>query len=163
MITDLRTIDSHCTHVKLDTPLLQAETPRMIPGKCPQDGVPTQYLVPQPNRFGPIRSLKTASINYAILNSWLELCRAMHTQECTSQPPERKCVQHLEFINCHSRQFAPAKNTEYITLRYVWGRGEPCIEYLEQLTAKHDRGRHYIYGSTASASTNRKKSMHISR
>jgi hypothetical protein len=95
--------------------------------------IPMKYLVPQCEEFGPIRLLKPGSIDFSVLKSWLDLCQTMHTHACTSQNPDPKSVQHLKLIDCHTRQIVPAKNADYVTLSYVWGRIEECHEYSEQL------------------------------
>jgi hypothetical protein len=78
----LRTVNSSKLP-NLDLPFIRALPPRMLLGIY-HKGIPIEYFSPQVDSIGPVRSLKAGSIDYSVLNSWLDLCKTAHTKECTS-------------------------------------------------------------------------------
>ncbi len=64
--------------------------------------------------------LRQELVDFDLITTWIEFCRAHHTQLCGLQKP--KLVTGLKVIDCVSRCIAPAsEDVEYLALSYVWG------------------------------------------
>jgi serine/threonine protein kinase len=77
------------------------------------------FLVAQSQGAYPIRILKTNSIDYSIILSWLQHCQSMHTGICGART--LPSFSFLKLIDCNTRSIVPASNHQYLTLSYVWG------------------------------------------
>ncbi len=70
--------------------------------------------------------LKQEHVDFGLVTTWIDFCRAHHTQLCGLEKP--KLVKGLKVIDCVSRRIIPASEyVEYLALSYVWGP-PPSIE-----------------------------------
>ncbi|KAF7955677.1 hypothetical protein EAE96_004603 [Botrytis aclada] len=84
------------------------------------------------NPSGTIRVLDPGTIDFAILQSWIESCRGKHQQESSLARPSTVKVPPLQVINVETRQLESAKErVQHVALSYVWGH--------QQSTASSDR------------------------
>jgi hypothetical protein len=82
-----------------------------------------QYLWPQLEGVGPLRLLKPDSIDFMILQDWLDICREKHTNKCSSKSVSP--VQHLKLVDCETHDIVSANDYAYAALSYTCGQ----IEY----------------------------------
>ncbi|KAF2110540.1 hypothetical protein BDV96DRAFT_650658 [Lophiotrema nucula] len=63
-------------------------------------------------------------VNWDVVKSWLEYCERKHTGACSSAITS--AIDGLTVVDCDTGQLTslPHPQTPYVTLSYVWGRGE---------------------------------------
>ena len=67
-----------------------------------------------------LRSLQSASLDFDILRTWLNLCVGFHTKICGK--PSKTPMHRLKVIHCNERKVIPAPSgCRYLTLSYLWG------------------------------------------
>ena len=65
--------------------------------------------------------LRQEIVEFSLITTWIEFCRAHHTQLCGLQKP--KDVTGLKVIDCVGRRVIPAsEGVIYLALSYVWGQ-----------------------------------------
>jgi len=73
-----------------------------------------------PDPKGPVRArlVHPSSVDYALLQSWLEAC--------PSPSHSAVAVPHMKLIDCAARTIVAAEpHMRYLALSYVWGKGPP--------------------------------------
>src|SRR6202044_3352969 len=83
-----------------------------------------QYLWPQLEGVGPLRLLKPDSIDFTILQDWLDICREKHTDKCSVESARVSSVQHLKLVDCETHEIASANGHAYAALSYMCGQIE---------------------------------------
>ena len=81
-----------------------------------------QYLWPQLEGVGPLRLLKSDSIDFMILQDWLNICREKHTNICSSKSVSP--VQHLKLVDCETHEIVSGNGHAYAALSYTCGQIE---------------------------------------
>jgi hypothetical protein len=120
---ELHAFDSHDSPSTSNLPFLTSIPSRIILGLCSGHfNYRYQYLWPQLEGVGPLRLLKPDSIDFAILQDWLDICREKHTNKCSSKSSSP--VQHLKLVDCETHEIVPANDHAYAALSYVCGQIE---------------------------------------
>jgi hypothetical protein len=83
-----------------------------------------QYLWPQLEGVGPLRLLKPDSIDFTILQDWLDICREKHTDKCSVESACVSSVQHLKLVDCETHKIVSANGDAYAALSYMCGQIE---------------------------------------
>ncbi len=74
-----------------------------------------------PNPLIVARAIAPESIDFDVVNTWLEFCRASHAQTCKPQDHSRT-IDSLRVVDCDTRTVVSAPpQCCYIALSYVWG------------------------------------------
>lgn len=74
------------------------------------------------------------SINYEIVQSWLNICDIEHRNMCKTSREEARANINFSLINVHTREIVRASTSErYIALSYVWGKGAQSMYRLEEV------------------------------
>ena len=88
-------------------------------------------LVSIPRRIGSMRSLKSDSIDFAIVQNWLHFCRDNHTTNCSNFGRMDRIDTKL--IDCQTRKLVDSKDLPYLTLSYMWDPKEKMQEHSNEL------------------------------
>jgi len=85
-----------------------------------------------PTSVGSMRSLRSDSIDFTILQNWLEFCRENHTKHCG--PSQISSRVSIKLVDCETRKLVDSSDDmRYLTLSYMWGQNEEPPEFSEQL------------------------------
>ena len=82
-----------------------------------------------PRSIGSMRSLRSDSIDFAVLQDWLRFCQDNHTTNCSTS----KNRIHTKLIDCETDKLVDSGDLPYLTLSYMWGQGENGPKYSEVL------------------------------
>jgi hypothetical protein len=121
----LHAFDSHGDPSIYKLPFLKSIPSRVMLGL--QSGVLNyryQYLWPQLEDAGPLRLLKPDSIDFMILQDWLDICREKHTGKCSAKSGRVSSVQHLKLVDCETHEIVSANGHAYAALSYMCGQIE---------------------------------------
>lgn len=99
----------------------------------------------------------SSTINYGLLQSWLNSCITNHPSCAISKAPNAP-IPHMKLIDCHSRMLVAAQpNMSYLALSYVWGKGpadkvnypylpSPLPQTIEDtITVAREIGMRYVW------------------
>lgn len=79
----------------------------------------------------PIRQ-PSSSVDYDSVLKWLAFCTSYHSKRCRARQPAR--LPCFQVIDCHTHTVVPwdydNAGQVYVTLSYVWGKGEDCSSGL---------------------------------
>lgn len=77
------------------------------------------FLVPRSEKATCVRLLKEDSIDFDVVQGWLQFCQDQHTKTCCLQKSSN--IPSLKLLDCETRSIVPALNHKYLTLSYLWG------------------------------------------
>lgn len=91
----------------------------------------SEFWVVQSGNPTLVRSLEIDSIDFAVLQGWVDFCKENHTERCATRSSQP--VPHMKLIDCNTRHIVSAPDVEYVTLSYVWGQNTEMLIFANEL------------------------------
>ncbi|PVH77437.1 HET-domain-containing protein [Cadophora sp. DSE1049] len=124
-------VQLHLSYAGIDNfPLLSRSGVNVVKVRCHNSFSSNRYFASQSDPRIPIRTVEPGSIDYGIVQKWLQTCQDLHPDRC--KPPNVN-VSNLQLIDCETRTIVPALNREYVTLSYLWGTNETETPFTGRL------------------------------